>query len=73
MAFKVEKMEVKKKLEEATKVLHYDMYNREAQGLVNFLRFNIEMIDKWKAKGVAVRSRAKWEKKVINALSKFFG
>lgn len=58
MTFKVEEMEVKEKLEDATKTLHLDMYNYEMQGLVKNLRDKMRRIlDERNAKGVAIRSK----------------
>lgn len=57
MAFKIDEMEVKEKLVEATKKLHLDMYNAEVQGIVNNLRDELRAIENQNAKGAVVRSR----------------
>lgn len=72
MAFKIMEMEVKEKLDEATKTLHSDTYNCEVQGLVNNLRDKMRRINKQNAKGVAVRSRVVWKKVGDKCSRKFF-
>lgn len=71
MAFKIEEMEVKRKLKDATKELHLDMYNQETQRLVNCIRSKMRKIEERIAKGAAIISRVKW-KSVGDKCSKQF-
>lgn len=59
--FKVDEMETKRKLDEATRSLHLHIYNRDAQGLVNGLRERMRGINKCNAKGAEVKSQVKWK------------
>lgn len=61
MAFKVDELETKRDLEGATKALHMDIHNNEAQGPVNSLRDKMRGLDKRNAKGAAIRSRVNWK------------
>lgn len=57
----IEELDTTRELEEATKVLHHDIYNREAQGVVNNLRDRMKHIEKRNAKGATIRARMKWK------------
>lgn len=61
MAFKVLEEDTKRDLEEATVILHQDIYNKEQQGVVKQLRDSMRNIEKRNATGAVIRGRVKWK------------
>lgn len=59
MPFKTNELDIKRELEEASKALHLDIYNKDAQRAVNNLRDRLRHIEIQNAKGAAIRARAK--------------
>ena len=54
-------LDTKAKLKLATVPLHEEFYNMDKQGVANRIKWAMEEIETWKAKGAAIRSRVKWQ------------
>lgn len=72
MTFNMNEMNTKRELDEATNALHMDIYNKEAQGLVNSLKGKVRSIDKRIAKGTAIRFRVNWKQVGDKCSRQFF-
>lgn len=72
VAYKIEELDTKRELEEATRVLHHDIYNMEVQGVVNSLRDRMRHIEKRNAKGTTIRARIKWNEVGDKCSRQFF-
>lgn len=63
---------MKAKLEVASEKLHEDIYNVKPQGEVSELSSALGEIEMRKARGVATRSKVKWNRVIDKCTTKFF-
>lgn len=70
--FKKKKLDTGADLEKATAEMHEDVYNEAQQGEVSRLKHKLDELKTRKARGVAIRSRVKWQKVGDKCTSEFF-
>lgn len=72
VALKAKMLDTKRELGKTTKILYMDIYNRDAQRLINDLKDRMRSKEKQTAKGTVIKSRMKWKQVGDKCTRQFF-